>query len=59
MPFMQTLKAAFLYFLPVFAAGFVLGTIRVLWLAPQTGHLVATLIELPVMLAISCWLRAG
>jgi ABC-type uncharacterized transport system permease subunit len=55
---MQTLKSAFLYFLPVLAAGFVLGTIRVLWLAPKTGLFAATVIELPVMLAIS-WLVAG
>jgi hypothetical protein len=40
----------------VFALGFVLGTIRVLWLAPQTGVLAATALEIPVMLAASWWI---
>ena len=30
----ETLKAGVLYFVLVFAAGFVLGTIRTLWVAP-------------------------
>lgn len=39
----------------VFALGFVLGTVRVLWLAPAVGLVAATAIELPVMLAASWW----
>jgi pimeloyl-ACP methyl ester carboxylesterase len=46
------LKAAGLYFLAVFAAGFVFGTARVLWLLPQVGSRAAELIEMPFMLAI-------
>ena len=42
----------------VFALGFVLGTVRVLWLAPLVGLIPATLMELPVMLAAS-WLTSG
>jgi hypothetical protein len=50
--------AAIAYWAVVFALGFVLGTLRVLWLAPLVGLIPATLIELPVMLAAS-WLAAG
>jgi hypothetical protein len=49
------LKAGMAYFVLVFAAGFVLGTLRVLALAPHLGSFLATVIELPVMLAVS-WL---
>jgi ABC-type uncharacterized transport system permease subunit len=41
------------YFLVMFALGFVLGTVRVLLLAPRLGEWSATFVELPVMLAIS------
>ncbi|MDZ7629250.1 MAG: hypothetical protein U5J99_12700 [Parvularculaceae bacterium] len=56
------MKKAFLaggaYFAIVFAAGFALGFIRVGIIAPMTSDLIATLIELPVILAIS-WLACG
>ena len=46
----QILKAAFAYFALVFATGFVLGTVRTLWLVPRVGVRTAELLELPVML---------
>ena len=47
---MRTLAAAVLYFLAVFAVGFVLGPIRVLLLEPRVGALPAVLIEAPLLL---------
>jgi hypothetical protein len=47
------LPAALAYFALVFATGFVLGTVRVLWLLPRLGERWAELAELPVMLAAS------
>ena len=49
------LRAAIAYWAVVFALGFVLGTVRTLWLAPAIGLVPATLAELPVMLAASWW----
>jgi hypothetical protein len=49
---MQTLKAGLLYFALVFGAGFVLGTIRTLWLVPTLGMRTAELMETPVMLVV-------
>lgn len=47
------LKAGLAYFAIVFSVGALLGTLRVLVLAPRSGELLAVAIELPVMLAVS------
>ena len=52
-PLILTLKAGTAYFAMVFAIGFVLGTIRVLWLAPYLGERMAELSEMPWMLLAS------
>ena len=49
----RAVRAAVLYFAIVFAAGFVLGTIRLLFVIPLVGVRAAELIEMPVMIAIS------
>ena len=46
-------KAGLLYFAAVFGAGFALGTVRVLWLAPRLGARTAELLEMPIMLGVS------
>ena len=48
---MPTFKAALLYFLMVFGAGFLLGPIRIFLLVPKVGIRAAELIEMPIMLA--------
>ena len=48
---MRILGAAALYFASVFASGFVLGIVRVLWAAPRLGDRAAELSEMPLMLA--------
>lgn len=47
------LKPALLYFALTFATGFVLGSIRVLLVAPRTGEVAAVLIECPFILLAS------
>ncbi len=47
---MRTIGAGFSYFICVFAIGFVLGPLRVLWLEPALGELPAVAIEAPIML---------
>lgn len=46
----RALIAGAVYFLLLFALGFVLGTVRVVFIAPHSGEVAATLAELPVML---------
>ena len=48
----RILKAGLLYFLFVFAVGFVLGPIRIFWLSPKIGERYAELLETPVMLCV-------
>ena len=50
---MRVLKAGTLYFALVFGAGFVLGTIRVLWIVPRFGTRIAELMEAPIMLMVT------
>lgn len=45
--------AGLVYFLIVFAIGFVLGTLRVLFVVPQFGETAAVAMEVPVMLTAS------
>jgi len=47
------LKAGALYFALVFGAGFVLGSIRVLWVVPRIGERTAELMETPIMLVVT------
>jgi hypothetical protein len=47
---MQLLKPGSIYFLLVFGAGFVLGTVRVLLVVPHVGDRAAELMEMPLML---------
>ena len=46
---MHTLKAGVVYFALVFGTGFVLGTIRTLWIVPRLGVRAAELLETPFM----------
>lgn len=51
------LRAGAAYFAVIFAAGFVLGTVRVLVLLPRLGETAAVVLEIPAMLALS-WVAA-
>jgi hypothetical protein len=51
-----TVKAAFAYVLPVFAAAFVVGAIRVTLVAPALGPLAAVALEVPLILSLSWWM---
>ena len=48
----RILKAGLIYFAIVFGAGFILGTIRVLFVVPIVGESFAELIEIPLMLVV-------
>lgn len=49
------LRLGLAYFAIVFAAGFVLGVLRVLLIAPRVGETMGVLLELPVILTLA-WL---
>lgn len=55
----RSVKAAIVYFVLVFAVGFVLGTLRVLALEPMIGEVGAVIAETPIMLVISWLVCAG
>ena len=50
---MQTKEAGVLYFAVVSGAGFVLGTVRTLWVVPRVGTRRAELMEAPIMLVVT------
>ncbi len=49
---LQILKGGALYYSLVFGAGFVLGTIRTLWIVPGFGTRKAELMEAPIMFVV-------
>jgi hypothetical protein len=55
----RTITAGALYAIIVFVSGFILGTIRVLLVAPRLGETLAVIVEAPLILAASwfvcCW----
>jgi len=46
-------KAGVLYFALVFGAGFVLSTVRTIWVVPRLGTRTAELLEMPTMLVVA------
>ena len=50
---MQILKAGVLYFALVFGVGFVLGSVRTLWVVPRFGARIAELMETPIMFVVT------
>lgn len=50
---MRLVKVSVIYFALVFGTGFILGTIRVLWLVPQLGVRKSELLELPLMTLVT------
>jgi hypothetical protein len=55
---LAVIEAALIYFAAVFFCAFLIGTFRVLVLAPALGKTGAVLVELPVVLGIS-WVVSG
>ena len=51
----RALLVSSVYFLALFSLGFVLGTIRVLFIAPRFGPIAATAAEVPIMLIAAFW----
>jgi hypothetical protein len=49
----RSIEGGVLYFAIAFAAGFALGTVRVLWVVPWLGVRTAELAEMPIMLAVT------
>ena len=49
---MRTIPAGLVYFALVFAAGFVMGAVRVPFLVPRLGVRVAELLEMPIMFVV-------
>ena len=52
-PVFRATKTGAFYAIIVFVVGFILGTIRVLLLAPRLGETIAVIVEAPVILAAS------
>jgi hypothetical protein len=50
---MRTVEAGVLYFCSGVWAGFVLGTVRTLWIVPRVGTRTAELMETPIMLVVT------
>jgi len=57
LPVLHQLKIASVYFLLVFAAGFALGAVRIMWLVPRVGVRTAELLETPLMILVT-WMAA-